>query len=110
MSNYYDIKKLCHLSRLEIDDSEIQQTAEKIKEIISFFNKLDEFEMSESNEDSNNKNNSYSNPLKLEKKLNHLRDDIPNKKININSEDINNSLFDFKFHIKKNGYVIGPKI
>ncbi len=110
MSDYYDIKKLCLLSRLEIDESEIQQTAEKIKEIISFFNKLDEFEMNESNEDLNNKNNSDPNLLKLEKKLNHLRDDIPNKNMDINSEDKTNLLFDFKFHVKKNGYVIGPKI
>ena len=44
MSEYYDIKKLCTLSRLEIGESEIQQTANKIKEIITFFNKLDEFE------------------------------------------------------------------
>jgi Asp-tRNA(Asn)/Glu-tRNA(Gln) amidotransferase C subunit len=47
MSDYYDLRKLCALSRIEIDDLKIQQTAEKIKEIISFFNKLDEFELNE---------------------------------------------------------------
>ncbi len=42
--------------------------------------------------------------------MNDLRDDLPQKKIDSNSgieEDIS---FNFKFHNKKNGYVIGPRI
>ena len=42
--------------RIEIDESKIQQTTEKIKEIISFFNKLDEFELNEKDD-----NNTYEN-------------------------------------------------
>ncbi len=111
MSNYYDLKKLCLLSRLEIDESKIQQTAEKIEEIISFFNKLDEFELSESNEKFYNSHSNL-NPklLKLEKKLDNLRDDIPNKNIDSSLDSKTNLLFNFKFHSKKDGYVIGPKI
>ena len=110
MSDYYDIKKLCVLSRLEIDDSEIQQTDDKIKEIITFFNKLDEFEINEKNSNNQDIVNAYAsdNYLKLEKKMIDLRDDLPIKKIDSNfgiKEDIS---FNFKFHDKRNGYVIGP--
>jgi Asp-tRNA(Asn)/Glu-tRNA(Gln) amidotransferase C subunit len=112
MSDYYDIKKLCVLSRLEIDDSEIQQTDDKIKEIITFFNKLDEFEINEKNSNNQDIVNAYAsdNYLKLEKKMIDLRDDLPIKKIDSNfgiKEDIS---FNFKFHDKRNGYVIGPRM
>ena len=111
MSDCYDLKKLCLLSRLEIDESKIQQTAEKIEEIISFFNKLDEFEISEPNEKLNNSDsNSNLNLLKLEKKLNNLRNDVPNKNSDSSLDSKTNLLFNFKFHSKKDGYVIGPKI
>jgi aspartyl/glutamyl-tRNA(Asn/Gln) amidotransferase C subunit len=112
MSEYYDIKKLCALSKLEIEDSEIQQTDNKIKEIISFFNKLDEFEMNEvipSNPDFGITSVS-GNYLTIEKKMNDLRDDLPQKKIDSKygiEEDIS---FNFKYHNKKNGYIIGPRI
>jgi|SRR6476620_893312 len=118
MSDYYDIKKLCSLSRIEIDESKIQQTTEKIKEIISFFNKLDEFELNEKGDNDTYGNLPQSIPttstsdneekidnyIKFEKKINDLRDD---------SNDENNnytSLFSFRFHNNKNGYVIGPRI
>src|SRR6476661_669140 len=97
MSDYYDIKKLCSLSRIEIDESKIQQTTEKIKEIISFFNKLDEFELNEKGD-----NDTYGN----------LPQSIPTTSTSDNEEKIDNytSLFSFRFHNNKNGYVIGPRI
>ena len=121
MSEYHDIKKLCALSRLEIEDSEVQQTANKIKEIITFFNKLDEFEPSENIEGHKKQNDIITDSyLKMEKNIDDLRDDNPNIKLdlqkkgaNINikeKEEVNNFNFNFNFHMKKNGYVIGPKI
>ena len=137
MSDYYDIKKLCSLSRIEIDESKIQQTTEKIKEIISFFNKLDELELKEE-EDGNNafENLSHSttalnnntttssdkesrndNSIKFEKEFDDLRNDEHIDKLTIfknnNSNDKNKnntSQFHFKFHNHKNGYIIGPRI
>ena len=138
MSDYYDIKKLCALSRIEIDDSKIQQTTEKIKEIISFFNKLDELELKE--EDGNNDFENFSqltnglnnttttssekesrndNSIKFEKEFDDLRNDEHIDKLTIfknnNSNDKNKnknntSQFHFKFHNHKNGYIIGPRI
>ena len=136
MSDYYDIKKLCTLSRIEIDESKIQQTSEKIKEIISFFNKLDELELKE--EDGNNtfenlsqsttaidnntttssdKESRNDNSIKFEKKFDDLRNDEHIEKLtiyksnNLNDKNKNNtSLFHFKFHNHKNGYIIGPRI
>jgi aspartyl/glutamyl-tRNA(Asn/Gln) amidotransferase C subunit len=101
-TDYYDIKKLCILSRLEIEESEFQKTSEKIKEIISFFNKLDEFELDEENEIP------YNN-VKLEKKIEDLRDDLPSSKLKNNNGD-NKENSSFNFLNKKNGYVIGPRI
>ncbi|MGN6708133.1 MAG: hypothetical protein ACTHKF_02160 [Candidatus Nitrosocosmicus sp.] len=115
MSDNEDIKKLCILSRLEIDGSEIHQTADKIKEILSFFNKLDEFEFdSNVNADNNIINQNLSmdkiscdnkNFLKNEKNLDNLRLDEPN-----NIKEKTKQQFTFKFHHQKNGYVIGPRI
>ena len=136
MSDYYDIKKLCSLSRIEIDESEIQQTSEKIKEIISFFNKLDEFELNEKEDNdafenlpqsittfttntaaSSDKETKIDNYIKFEKKMNDLRNDEHNNKLTFfkdnNTNDVstnNNSQFRFKFHHYKNGYVVGPRI
>ncbi len=69
MSDYYDVKKLCSLSRLEMGESEFQKTADKIKEIITFFNKLDEFDtvMNDSHEIPDN----Y---IKMEKSIDDLRE------------------------------------
>ncbi len=114
MSDYYDIKKLCILSRLEIGDSEIKKTSEKIKEIITFFNKLDEFELNDK-EAADEEDISANNYMKSEKQIYDLRDDKPNlklnvqKKIDIDSEEGDTS-FNFNFLNKKNGYVIGPRI
>ncbi|MGN6348305.1 MAG: Asp-tRNA(Asn)/Glu-tRNA(Gln) amidotransferase subunit GatC [Candidatus Nitrosocosmicus sp.] len=115
MSDNEDIKKLCILSRLEIDGSEIHQTADKIKEILSFFNKLDEFEFdSNVNADNNIINQNLSmdkiscdnkNFLRNEKNLDNLRLDEPN-----NIKEKTKQQFTFNFHHQKNGYVIGPRI
>lgn len=114
MSDYYDIKKLCIISRLEIDDFEIHKTSEKIKEIITFFNKLDEFELNDK-EATAEQDIAANNYMKLEMKIDDLRDDKPNlilnvqKKIDIDIEEGDTS-FNFNFLNKKNGYVIGPRI
>ena len=103
MSTYKDIKELSTLSRLEIEESEIQKTSVKIKEIISFFNKLDEFE-------SNGEQELPYNYMKTEKKIDDLRDDITT----LNSKDANGGGVEraapFSFLNRKNGYVIGPRI
>ena len=112
MSDYYDIKKLCIISRLEIDDFEIHKTSEKIKEIITFFNKLDEFELNDK-EAAAEQDIAANNYMKLEMKIDDLRDDKPNlilnvqKRIDIDIEEGDTS-FNFNFLNKKNGYVIGP--
>jgi Asp-tRNA(Asn)/Glu-tRNA(Gln) amidotransferase C subunit len=118
MSDNEDIKKLCIISRLEIDGSKIHQTADKIKEILSFFNKLDEFDF-ESYENADNADNNIINQnlsmdkiscdnknfLKNEKNLDNLRPDEPN-----NIKEKTKQQFTFNFHHQKNGYVIGPRI
>ena len=131
MSDYYDLRKLCALSRIEIDDLKIQQTTEKIKEIISFFNKLDEFELNEN--DNNDASGGISQPeitttttsnnkieinnyIKFEKDIDDLRSDEHDTGMNFkkdNDADNENkkaASFSFRFHNNKNGYVIGPRI
>ena len=105
-NNNNDIKKLCALSRLEIDESEIQITSDKIKEIILFFNKLDEFEL---NGDEQEMPYNY---MKTEKKIDELRDDTTT--LNLNDDDDDGGGVGrgttFIFLNRKNGYVIGPRI
>jgi aspartyl/glutamyl-tRNA(Asn/Gln) amidotransferase C subunit len=102
MSDYYDVKKLCALSRLEIVESEFQKTADKIKETMDFFNKLDEFEIV-----MEDKQGAPDNPIKMEKGINDLRDDTP--KSGEKTTDTDNNI-PFNFLNKKNGYAIGPRI
>jgi aspartyl/glutamyl-tRNA(Asn/Gln) amidotransferase C subunit len=102
MSDYYDVKKLCALSRLEIVESEFQKTADKIKETMAFFNKLDEVEIVMDDEQE-----APDNSIKMEKSINALRDDIP--KSCEKTTDTDNSI-PFNFLNKKNGYAIGPRI
>lgn len=129
MSTNEDIKKLCFLSRVEIDDSKINQTTDKIKEIISFFDKLDEFDTITNNandtlkqslsaDEISNVSRVYDNFVRFEKRLNDLREDDPHKILdNTESEkEIFNNLvkdaqqFIFNFRYQKNGFVIGPRI
>ena len=102
-NNNNDIKKLCSLSRLEIDESEIQKSSDKIKELILFFNKLDEFE-------SNDEQEIPYNFMKTEKKIDEMRDDITT--LNLNDDDAGGVEREtpFSFPNRKNGYVIGPRI
>jgi aspartyl/glutamyl-tRNA(Asn/Gln) amidotransferase C subunit len=102
MSDYYDVKKLCALSRLEIVESEFQKTADKIKETMAFFDKLDEFEIV-----TDDKQQTPDNSIKMEKKINDLRDDIPKSGEKTTDTDAN---IPFSFLNKKNGYAIGPRI
>ena len=88
---------------MEIDEAEIQKTSDKIKEIIMFFNKLDEFE-------SNGVQEIPYNPMKTEKNIDELRDDITTLNLNdANGSGVEKST-PFGFLNRKNGYVIGPKI
>ncbi len=96
MSLDKDIKKLCDLSRLEIPDSDIEVTNNKIKEIILFFDKIDEC-IFEGQGDSKEYD-------KLEKTLDELRDDIPNSDTNKRKN------LKFRFMHEKNGFIIGPRI
>ena len=91
-----------HLSRLEIGESEFQKTADKIKETIAFFNKLDEFEIV-----TDDKHEAPDNSIKMEKSIDDLRDDVP--KLNEKTTDTGNNM-PFNFLNKKNGYAIGPRI
>ncbi len=102
-TNYIDIKKLCTLSRLEIDESEIQKTSDKIKETILFFNKLDELELND------NEQEMSFNDMKKEIKIDDLREDVTtSKSSNVDGRDGKET--SFKFLNRKNGYVIGPRI
>jgi aspartyl/glutamyl-tRNA(Asn/Gln) amidotransferase C subunit len=103
MSDYDDVKKLCTLSRLEIGESEFQKTADKIKETISFFNKLDEFEAVMDGD----KNKIPDDYIKMEKRIDDLRDDVPKSSEKVTDTD-NDIPFDFLN--RKNGYAIGPRI
>ena len=102
MSDYYDVKKLYALSRLEIVESEFQKTADKIKETMAFFNKLDEFEIVMDDEQQ-----ALDNSIKMEISINALRDDV-SKSCEKTTDNSNN--IPFNFLNKKNGYAIGPRI
>jgi Asp-tRNA(Asn)/Glu-tRNA(Gln) amidotransferase C subunit len=73
------IRKLCNLSRLEIEDSEFEKTSGKIKETLEFFGKLDEFKMDQ--EDKSESNDAIEIPkennIRIEKSFDELRDDVP---------------------------------
>ena len=100
MSFEIDVKKLCELSKLEIPDAMIQETSNKVREVLDLFNKLDEFDISEIHTSSDN------DQLRLEKPINTMRDDIPRTII----PDSRPSETMVKFHSTKNGFVLGPRI
>lgn len=101
MSYNIDIKKLSNLSKIEVPDSEINDTSKKIVQIINFFNKLDEFVIDgQTDIDYNNK---------IELQISSLRDDEPLIKKNLNGDTIEN-VFKFEFPHHKNGFVLGPRI
>ncbi len=96
MSTVDDIKKLCNLSRLEIPDTEIENTSNKIKEILTFFDKIDELKIEDKK--------TFEKYEKLEKTLDELREDT------LNNDLAKCDKKPFKFLYEKNGYVIGPRI
>jgi aspartyl/glutamyl-tRNA(Asn/Gln) amidotransferase C subunit len=102
-NNNNDIKKLCTLARLEIDESEIQKTSDNIKEIILFFNKLDEFE-------SNGLQEIPCDHMKMEKDIDDLREDIATLNLNDAEGGGVERETAFSFLKSKNGYVVGPRI
>ncbi len=97
MSLDEDIKKLCNLSKLEIPDSDIEITTNKIKEIILFFDKIDKFSSKEQDSEEYDK---------LEKTMDELREDISHSDAN----DVRKNFIHFKFLHEKNGFVVGPRI
>jgi aspartyl/glutamyl-tRNA(Asn/Gln) amidotransferase C subunit len=99
MSNVDDIKKLCDLSKLEIPSEMMMETTSKIREVLTLFDKLDEFDTSDNKGD-------IGGDIKIEKSINSLRDDqIPNR----NSVDSNSNI-KIKPLNTKDGYVLGPRI
>jgi Asp-tRNA(Asn)/Glu-tRNA(Gln) amidotransferase C subunit len=133
-----NIRKLCNLARLEIENSEFEKTSSKIKETLEFFGKLDEFKI-DLEEQSGNNNVVEIPPagsMRIEKSFDELRDDIPRARLSdtednsnlcdgttTSTSDVsetatgryeNNSFLDgfnnFTFLNTKRGYVIGPRI
>lgn len=100
MSNVDDIKKLCELSKLEIPNEMMIETAEKIREVLTLFGKLDEFDTTGDNK------LKMGGDMKIEKPLGSLRDDKPQtgkfeeSSVKIKIKPLNT----------KNGYILGPRI
>jgi Asp-tRNA(Asn)/Glu-tRNA(Gln) amidotransferase C subunit len=99
MSTEDDVKKLCDLSKLEIPDEMIMETAKKVKDVLGLFSKLDEF--TNSDFDLNTVND-----LRIEKSIDSLRADTLFS-VHVDNKD---NKFDFKPLNSKNGFIIGPRI
>lgn len=99
MSLNEDIKKLCSLSKVEIPDALMDETFEKIKEVLFLFDKLDSFTM--------NPTDKSTNPMdKTEKVMDSLRDDIPRS----GSNSSQGTVYPLKLLNTRNGFLIGPRI
>ena len=99
MSTVDDVKKLCELSKLELPNEMMMETARKIREVLTLFDKLDEF-------DRGDYEIKIGEDIKIEKTFNSLRDDQPLATNNVNSDDYRK----IKPLNTKNGYVLGPRI
>lgn len=99
MAKGIDINKLCELAKLEIPEQSIHEISRKLEEVLSMFDKLDEFN-SDSSEIPNVED------LKFEMIFEELRDDKPSPDSEL-SKDL-----DFKFKLKnlRDGYIVGPRI
>lgn len=99
MSAVDDVKRLCELSKLEIPNEMMMETTRKIREVLTLFDKLDEFDKGDNEIE-------IGEYIKIEKTIDSLRDDQPLTKNSVNSDD------DVKIKLlnSKNGYVLGPRI
>lgn len=99
MSAVDDVKRLCELSKLEIPNEMMIETTRKIREVLTLFDKLDEF-------DKGDNEIKIGEDIKIEKAIDSLRDDQPLTKKSVNSDN------DVKIKLlnSKNGYVLGPRI
>jgi Asp-tRNA(Asn)/Glu-tRNA(Gln) amidotransferase C subunit len=86
-----NIRKLCNLARLEIENSEFEKTSGKIKETLEFFGKLDEFKIDL--EEQSGSNNVVETPtagsLRIEKSFDELREDIPRPRLSDSGDNSN---------------------
>lgn len=99
MSAVDDVKRLCELSKLEIPNEMMMETTRKIREVLTLFDKLDEF-------DKGDNEIKIGEDIKIEKAIDSLRDDQPPTKKSVNSDnDVKIKLLNIK-----NGYVLGPRI
>lgn len=99
MSDEIEVKKLCDLSKLEIQEDMIIETSNKIHDVMLLFNKLDELDIR------NSGNVDRYDSLRIEKSINCLRDDTPRE-----TSSGSDSREKFKFLNTKNGFVLGPRI
>lgn len=99
MSAVDDVKRLCELSKLEIPNEMMMETTRKIRDVLTLFDKLDEF-------DKGDNEIKIGEDIKIEKAIDSLRDDQPLTKKSVNSDN------DVKIKLlnSKNGYVLGPRI
>jgi aspartyl/glutamyl-tRNA(Asn/Gln) amidotransferase C subunit len=94
-----DIRKLCNLTKLEIPEKDMAAISEKLKEVLSMFDKLDEF-TTEGSEDKDIED------LKLERAFENLRNDIPRPPIR-SSETAPPKI---QLKNNKDDFVLGPRI
>jgi aspartyl/glutamyl-tRNA(Asn/Gln) amidotransferase C subunit len=99
MSTADDVKKLCELSKLEIPNEMMKETTTKIREVLTLFDKLDEF-------DKGDNEIKIGEDIKIEKTVDSLRDDHPLTTNSVNSHNY----IKIKPLNSKNGYVLGPRI
>lgn len=98
-----NILKLCHLSRLVVPESEIKKTSIKIKEVITLFDKLDEFNI---DDESDNFKLNFTKETAVEE----LHDDVPTNELNSQEDAKESKNFSFNFLNTKNRFVLGPRI
>jgi aspartyl/glutamyl-tRNA(Asn/Gln) amidotransferase C subunit len=94
-----DIRKLCNLTKLEIPEKDMAAISEKLKEVLSMFDKLDEF-TTEGSEDKDIED------LKLERAFENLRNDVPRPPLR-SSETAPPKI---QLKNNKDDFVLGPRI
>ena len=94
-----DIRKLCNLTKLEIPEKDMAAISEKLKEVLSMFDKLDEF-TTEGSEDNGIED------LKLERAFENLRNDVPRPPLRP-SETASPKI---QLKNNKDDFVLGPRI
>ena len=94
-----DIRKLCNLTKLEIPEQDMAAISEKLEEVLSMFDKLDEL-TTEGSEDNGIED------LKLERAFEDLRNDEPRPPLR------SSETAPPKINLKNNkdDFVLGPRI